>query len=49
MVVCFVNDPKLMHWSYQRYLINFLRREFGFQGTPIRLHARPRRAEDGPD
>jgi GTP-binding protein len=45
-VVCFVNDPKLMHWSYQRYLINFLRREFGFEGTPIRLHARPRRPED---
>ena len=46
-IVCFVNDPKLMHWSYQRYLINFLRREFEFEGTPIRLHARPRRPEDG--
>jgi GTP-binding protein len=45
-IVCFVNDPKLMHWSYQRYLINFLRREFQFEGTPIRLHARPRRPED---
>ena len=40
-IVCFVNDPKLMHWSYQRYLINFFRREFGFEGTPVRLYARP--------
>jgi GTP-binding protein len=43
---CFVNDPDLMHWSFQRYLINFLRREFGLYGTPIRLYARPRRKDD---
>jgi GTPase len=39
-MACFVNDPALMHWSYQRYLVNFLRQEFGFQGTPIRLFVR---------
>src|SRR5205814_5385744 len=33
----FVNDPKLVHFSYERYLLNQLRREFGFSGTPVRL------------
>ena len=33
----FVNDPRLMHFSYQRYLENRLRRSFGFDGTPLRL------------
>jgi GTP-binding protein len=46
VIVCFVNDPKLMHWSYQRYLINTFRRELGFEGTPIRLSARHHRGED---
>ncbi len=32
-----VNDPALLHFSYQRYLENALRRSFGFQGTPLRL------------
>ena len=32
-----VNDPKLVHFSYQRYLENKLRRSFGFRGTPLRL------------
>lgn len=35
--VFFVNDPKLIHFSYQRYLENKLRRSFGFAGTPLRL------------
>lgn len=39
----FVNDPELMHFSYQRYLENHLRDSFGFQGTPIRLSIRARR------
>ncbi|MFQ6132210.1 MAG: ribosome biogenesis GTPase Der [Armatimonadota bacterium] len=42
-IVLFVNDPKLMHFSYERYLRNALRKEFGFQGTPIRLSLKPRR------
>jgi GTP-binding protein len=45
-IVCFVNDTKLMHWSYQRYLINYFRREFGFEGTPVRLYARPSHGEE---
>ncbi len=32
-----VNDPKLLHFSYRRYLENSLRRSFGLSGTPIRL------------
>lgn len=35
--VFFVNEPKLMHFSYQRYLENKLRQAFGFIGTPLRL------------
>jgi len=33
----FVNDPELMHFSYERYLENQIRKAFGFQGTPIRF------------
>lgn len=33
----FVNDRKLMHYSYERYLENSLRRNFDFDGTPIRF------------
>jgi GTP-binding protein len=35
--VFFVNDPSLVHFSYQRYLENKLRQAFGFAGTPLRL------------
>ncbi len=32
-----VNDPKLVHFSYQRYLENRLRQHFGFRGVPLKL------------
>ncbi|MEA1958070.1 MAG: ribosome biogenesis GTPase Der [Chloroflexota bacterium] len=32
-----VNDASLLHFSYERYLENQLRRNFGFKGTPLRL------------
>lgn len=35
--VFFVNDARLVHFSYQRHLENKLRQSFGFVGTPIRL------------
>ncbi|HHV99880.1 MAG TPA: ribosome biogenesis GTPase Der [Clostridiaceae bacterium] len=35
--VIFVNDIELMHYSYERYLENQLRKSFGFEGTPIRF------------
>lgn len=36
-IVFTVNDAKLVHFSYQRYLENRLRQRFGFEGTPLRL------------
>jgi GTP-binding protein len=41
--VIFVNDPELMHFSYERFLENRIRDAFGFEGTPIKLIARPRK------
>jgi GTP-binding protein len=35
--VFFINDTHLMHFSFQRYLENSLRRAFGFEGTPLRF------------
>ena len=39
----YVNDPKLAHFSYIRYLENRLREAYPFLGTPIRLVLRPRK------
>lgn len=36
----FVNEKKLFHFSYQRYIENQLRENFGFEGTPIRIYIR---------
>lgn len=41
----YVNDPKLMHFTYRRFLENRLRQEYGFVGTPIRLVIKGRRDE----
>jgi len=38
--VLFVNDPELMHYSYERYLENYFRKTFGLEGTPVRIIAR---------
>lgn len=35
--VVFCNSVKLFHFSYQRYIENQLRKNFGFEGTPIRI------------
>ncbi|MCR5465744.1 MAG: ribosome biogenesis GTPase Der [Lachnospiraceae bacterium] len=40
--VIFVNDKKLMHYSYVRYLENKIREAFGFSGTPLRFIIRER-------
>jgi GTP-binding protein len=37
-----VNDPELVHFSYQRYLENRIRDHYGFLGTPLRLSFRRR-------
>ena len=44
--VVFVNDKQLFHFSYERYLINQLRKEFGLQGTPIRVIVREKNEKD---
>ncbi|KUO72258.1 MAG: ribosome-associated GTPase EngA [Clostridia bacterium BRH_c25] len=38
----FVNEPSLMHFSYQRYIENQIRKAFSFEGTPIRFLLRKR-------
>ncbi len=43
--VLFVNDADLMHFSYKRYLENYLRKSFGLDATPIRIIARTRESE----
>jgi len=37
-----VNKPELLHFSYIRYLTNFLREVFDFEGVPIEINARKR-------
>ena len=41
--VVFVNDKKLFHFSYERYLINQIRKEFTLTGTPVRMIVRERK------
>ena len=38
--VCFCNEAKLFHFSYQRYIENQIRNTFGLEGTPVRLTIR---------
>jgi GTP-binding protein len=42
----FCNDPDLLHFSYQRYLINKLRAAYPLEGTPIRVVARASHKRD---
>jgi GTPase len=44
--VFFVNEPDLVHFAYERFLENTLRRAYGFRGTAIRLRFRPRKSDD---
>ncbi|WP_167629344.1 ribosome biogenesis GTPase Der [Listeria valentina] len=41
--VVFVNEPELMHFSYERFLENRIREAFPFEGTPIRVIPRKRK------
>ena len=45
--VIFVNDKKLMHFSYTRYIENKVREAFGFAGTPLKFIIRERKGEKG--
>ena len=44
--VLFVNDEKLMFFSYERYLENYFRKTFDLEGTPIRFILREKKKED---
>jgi len=45
-IVIFVNDPEIMHFSYERYLENKIRAAFNFEGTPVRLFTRRKSDSD---
>lgn len=44
--VIFVNNKELFHFSYERYLVNQIRKEFGLEGTPVRIIAREKNEKD---
>ena len=44
--VLFVNEPEIMHFSYERFLENKIRENFGFEGTPIRFVVKKRSSEE---
>ncbi len=44
--VIFVNSKELFHFSYERYLVNQIRKEFGLQGTPVRIIVREKNEKD---
>lgn len=44
--VIFVNEPEIMHFSYQRYLENKLREAFGYEGTPLQMIIRGKNEEE---
>ena len=41
--IIFVNEERLLHFSYKRYLENCIRKAYDFSGTPIRIIAREKR------
>lgn len=43
--VIFVNNKELFHFSYERYLVNQIRKEFGLKGTPVRIIVREKGEE----
>ena len=47
--ILFVNDKKLMHFSYERYIENQIRTAFGFKGTAIRIFTRERSRKETPE
>jgi GTP-binding protein len=48
--IAMTNAPNSIHFSYQRFVVNQLRKQFGFEGVPVRVHYKPRRRRgDGTD
>ena len=44
--VVFVNDKSLFHFSYERYLVNQIRKEFDLTGTPVRMKKKKKREKE---
>lgn len=44
--VIFVNSKELFHFSYERYIVNQIRKEFGLEGTPVRIIAREKNEKE---
>lgn len=45
-IILFTNDPTMLHFSYQRYLENQIRKVHPYEGTPIRIFARKAETKD---
>ena len=44
--IIFVNKKELFHFSYERYLVNCIRNNFGLEGTPVRIIVRERKEKE---
>ena len=44
--VIFVNNKELFHFSYERYIVNQIRKEFGLEGTPVRIIVREKNQKE---
>ena len=44
--IIFVNNKELFHFSYERYIVNQIRKEFGLEGTPVRIIVREKSEKD---
>ncbi len=45
--IIFVNNKELFHFSYERYLVNQIRKEFSLEGTPVRIIVREKSEKEG--
>jgi GTP-binding protein len=46
--IVMTNAPDSIHFSYRRFVMNQLRKHFGFEGVPVRVHYKPRRRRESP-
>ncbi|MEC7524580.1 MAG: ribosome biogenesis GTPase Der [Myxococcota bacterium] len=44
--IAVTNEPQAVHFSYQRYVVNAIRKRFGFEGTPVRVFYRRRKRRE---
>jgi GTP-binding protein len=44
--VVITNAPDAIHFSYRRFVVNQLRRAFGFDGVPVRVHYKEKRRRE---